>query len=127
MQDSPEETDTKTEWAERRTDWAEDRTVLANERTFAGWIRTALASVAVALGLSAVFREVEPTWAAKAAASVFIAAALILIWTAERAAARTARRMDRHSIRVQPRRRLRVVAAMLTVGSLTTCAILWML
>ena len=41
--------------AENRTDWAEDRTILANERTFAGWMRTGMASLAVAIGLKAVF------------------------------------------------------------------------
>ena len=66
----------KNDLAESRTDWAEDRTILANERTFAGWMRTGMACVAVAIGLRAVFGEFEPTWVAKAVASVFIIAAL---------------------------------------------------
>ncbi|MDF1729557.1 MAG: DUF202 domain-containing protein, partial [Sulfitobacter sp.] len=45
----------KNELAEDRTDWAEDRTILANERTFAGWMRTGMASLAVAIGLKAVY------------------------------------------------------------------------
>lgn len=127
MQDGGDDLDTKTEWAERRTDWAEDRTVLANERTFAGWMRTALASVAVGLGLQAVFRDLEPTWAAKAAASVFVAAAVLLIWAAERAAARTSRRIDNHEVRSQSRVRLRIIAVLLSVGAIATGVILWML
>ena len=127
MRDAPNDPDTRTEWAEHRTDWAEDRTVLANERTFAGWIRTALAAVVVALGLHAVFREVQPTWAAKAASSIFIAAAIVVIWAAERAAARTAKRMDNHQIRAQSNGRLTLIAVILTLGSLGTGAILWML
>lgn len=117
----------KTEWAEKRTDWAEDRTVLANERTFAGWLRTALGALAVAIGLKAVFGEFEPTWAAKAVASVFVAAAIWVVWAAERAAARTTRRMSRHAIESQPHRRLRIIAVVLTVGAVGTGAILWML
>ncbi|HEY9553776.1 DUF202 domain-containing protein [Allosphingosinicella sp.] len=39
---------------------AEDRTVLANERTFAGWVRTGLATIAIGLGFSALFRQMEP-------------------------------------------------------------------
>lgn len=127
MRDAPDDPDARTEWAEQRTDWAEDRTVLANERTFAGWMRTALAAVVVALGLHAVFREIQPTWAAKAAASLFIAAALIVIWAAERAAARTAKRMDNHQIRTLTHWRLTLIAALLTLGSVGTGAILWML
>ena len=128
MQDgTPPDPDTRTQWAEARTDWAEDRTVLASERTFAGWMRTALASVAVGLGLQAVFRDIEPTWAAKGAASVFIAAALFLIWVAERAAARTSRKVDNHEVRSQSRVRLRIIAVILSLGAIAIGVILWML
>ncbi|WP_394227872.1 DUF202 domain-containing protein [Paracoccus marcusii] len=47
--------------AEDRTDLAEDRTILAVERTFSGWIRTGLATVAVAIGMQAVFGPFQPT------------------------------------------------------------------
>ena len=127
MEDAPKDPDSRTAWAERRTDWAEDRTVMANERTFAGWMRTALAAVVVALGLKAVFGSFEPTWAAKAVASVFIAAAVVILWGARRAASDTAQRMDGHTIRPQTTRRLTVLALILTLGSVGTGAILWML
>ena len=77
----------KNDLAEDRTDWAEDRTILANERTFAGWMRTGMAAVAVAIGLRAVFGEFEPTWVAKAVASVFIFAALYVYLAAQASAA----------------------------------------
>lgn len=131
MQDAPDQTDDtaspKEAWAERRTDWAEDRTILANERTFAGWMRTALTAVAVALGLQALFRGIEPDWVAKLVASIFVGAAIVVIWTAERAAARTARRMDPHEVNALSRRRMRIVAAVVSLGALATGAILWML
>ncbi len=127
MKDAPKDPDTKTHWAEERTDWAEDRTMLANERTFAGWMRTGLGAVAVALGLKAVFGEFDPTWAAKAAATVFVAAAILIMWFARRAAVKTAARMSEHSIKTQTTRRITMVAAILSFGSAATGAILWML
>lgn len=127
MQDAPEGLDDKTEWAELRTDWAEDRTGMANERTFAGWMRTALAAVAVGLGLNAVFRDLEPTWVAKAVSSIFIAAAIFILWAAQRAASGTRERINRHAVTPQTTGRLTVMAVVLTVASLATGAILWML
>jgi putative membrane protein len=127
MDDAPGDRSTKTEWAEDRTDWAEDRTVLANERTFAGWMRTGLASVAVAIGLKAVFGEFEPTWAAKSVASVFIAGALFIFWVARQNAVVTTKRMHEHAVDSQPSRRITLMAAFLAFGAVATGAILWML
>lgn len=127
MKDAPEEPDAKTRWAEDRTDWAEDRTVMANERTFAGWMRTGLAAVAVAIGLKAVFGAFEPTWAAKTVATVFIAGAVFIIWSAHRAARDTTERMTEHAVNGQSTRNMTLVAALLTLGSVATGAILWML
>ena len=64
------------ELAQDRTDWAEDRTIQANERTFAGWMRTGMGALGVAIALRAVFGEFDPTWAAKAVASIFILLAI---------------------------------------------------
>ncbi|MBM9593268.1 YidH family protein [Roseitranquillus sediminis] len=117
----------KTEWAEARTDWAEDRTVLANERTFAGWMRTGLASVAVALGLHAVFRDLQPTWIAKAAASVFVIAAIYIFWTAWHNGRRTGKRVQNHEVSDQSGRRMTTLAILLSLSSLGVGAILWLL
>lgn len=53
---------------------AEDRTSMANERTFSSWMGTGLG----AIGMKAVFGAFEPTWAAKAVASIFIAIAILI-------------------------------------------------
>ena len=131
MQESPEHAEdvllSKLEWAERRTDWAEDRTILASERTFAGWMRTALTAIAVALGLQALFSGFEPDWVVKIVASLFVIAATFMIWTAQRAAARTARRMDHHEVRVLSRGRLTIIAVLVSLAALATGGILWML
>ncbi len=127
MKDGPKDPDTKTHWAEERTDWAEDRTVLANERTFAGWLRTSLGAVAVALGLKAVFGDFDPTWAAKSVATVFVVAAILMIWLARNAAVGTASRMSKHSIKTQTTRRITVLASVLSFGAAATGLILWML
>lgn len=119
--------ETRTDWAESRTDWAEDRTIQANERTFAGWMRTGMASVALALGLKALFGSFEPTWLAKAVASIFIAIAVALFWTAARNAAATLERLNDH--RADPLRTgtFHLIAAGLTFGALATAAVLWLL
>lgn len=80
--------DTRTDKAEQRTDWAEDRTIMANERTFNSWMGLALGAVGVAIALKAVFGEFEPTWAAKSVSSLFLALAIFVFWSAERARAR---------------------------------------
>jgi putative membrane protein len=64
--------------SQHRTDMAEDRTSMANERTFSSWMGTGLGAIGVAIGMKAVFGAFEPTWAAKAVASIFIAIASLI-------------------------------------------------
>lgn len=116
-----------TELAADRTDWAEDRTILAMERTFAGWMRTGMASVAVALGLRAVFGEFEPTWLPRTVALVFVALAIFIFWAARNKSVATVARMEQHATRPQPTRNMTVIAAVLSLGALATGAILWWL
>lgn len=113
--------------AKERTDWAADRTILANERTFAGWMRTGMACVALALGLRAVFGEFEPTWLAKAVASMFILLAVFIFWAAQGSAAETLGRLHDTQACAQPLRRTRMIALLLSLGALATGAILWAL
>ena len=113
--------------AEDRTDWAEDRTILANERTFAGWMRTGMAAVALAIGLRAVFGEFEPTWAAKAVATVFIALALYIFWVAQDSAAATQKRLHDHKAHAQSNTRMRTIAIILALGSIGVGGVLWAL
>ena len=110
-----------------KNDLAESRTDLANERTFAGWMRTGMACVAVAIGLRAVFGEFEPTWVAKAVASVFIIAALYVYWAAQASAAKTQKQLSDHHANAQPNGRMKILAAILAVASTGVGAILWML
>ena len=115
------------ELAEDRTDWAEDRTILANERTFAGWMRTGMASLAVAIGLRAVFGEFEPTWAAKAVASIFIMSAVYIFWAAHDSATKTLSRLNDHHANAQPNNRMRLIALLFSAASLGVGGILWAL
>ena len=127
MEQGTPDQDKKTGWAEDRTDWAEDRTILANERTFAGWMRTGLASVALALGLKAVFGEAEPTWIAKAAASLFIAIAIGLFWAARSQAHKAQTRLNAHDAQAQPPRIFTIASIAFSIASVATGAILWTL
>ncbi|SFI94862.1 YidH family protein [Jannaschia pohangensis] len=118
---------TKTEWAEDRTDWAEDRTVLANERTFAGWMRTGMAAIAIAVGLRAVFGAAEPTWVPKAVATVFIAAALMIFWSARRNASLAQDRLAANSVEVQSKTNFTILATVFSAGAITVGIVLWTL
>ncbi|WP_072776724.1 YidH family protein [Marivita hallyeonensis] len=117
----------KNDLAEDRTDWAEARTVLANERTFAGWMRTGMASVALALGLRALFGPFEPTWIPKTVASVFVLVALMIFWAAWRNCSLTQKDMDDHDTRSQSARNMAWITAVLSLGAVATGAILWLL
>ena len=72
----PNMADKKT--SQHRTDMAEDRTSMANGRTFSSWMGTGLGAIGVAIGMKAVFGAFEPTWAAKAVASIFIAIDILI-------------------------------------------------
>ena len=119
--------DTRRELAQDRTDLAEDRTALANERTFAGWARTAMAAIGIGLAFNALFRAMEPTWAAKAIASVFILLAVFLIAMAERRACAVAARLDTHSVTEMNQRNIRIIAIAIGLGGLSLVAALWLL
>lgn len=113
--------------AENRTDLAEDRTLLASERTFAGWSRTSLASIGVGLGFQALFRQSEPTWAAKAIATVFVLLGIVIIWNAERRAAHLLGRMSPNSVKAMGKTRFRGIAIVLSTGGLLTLGAIWFL
>jgi len=119
--------DDRQELADQRTKWAEDRTVMANERTFYSSIRTGLGAIGVAIGLKAVFGAFEPTWAAKLVASLFILAAIAIIWAAWRQGLKTFKRLNENDVEAQPSRSYTVLACIMTVAALATCAILWSL
>ena len=118
---------TSTELAGTRTDLAEDRTALANERTFAGWARTAMAAIGIGLAFKALFGAMEPTWAAKAIATVFIGLGIFLVIMAERRACAMAERLDTHAVDDMPQMNLRVIAIAIGVGAASLIAGLWLL
>ncbi|MCR8825047.1 YidH family protein [Pseudosulfitobacter koreensis] len=117
----------KTDLAEERTDWAEDRTSLANERTFAGWMRTGMGAIAVAIGLKAVFGAFEPKWVAQAVATIFIAGAIFMFWSAQRQAKRTHQRLKQREASIKTPRYFMIVALMMSLGGIGTGVILWSL
>lgn len=115
------------EKAEARTNWAEDRTIMANERTFSAWMGTGLGSVGIAIGLKAVFGAFEPTWAAKAVASLFLAISILIYWAARRQACKTLQRLNQKDSEPMPTRSFTALASVMTVATLATGAILWSL
>ncbi len=113
--------------AEKRTDWAEDRTLLANERTYAGWMRTGLASVGLGLGFQAIFKAMDPTWAAKAVATIFILIGVFIFWSAWRNASAVRERLKSHTAKPLPTSRLGLVTSFFILGALALNIVLWVL
>ena len=117
----------KTGLAEDRTDLAEDRTLLANERTFSGWARTALASVGIGIGFNALFKLVEPSWVAKAIATIFILLGIFLIAAAERRARAIQKRLNAHKISSIASINFRVMAIAISIGAASLIVAIWWL
>ncbi len=117
----------KNDKAEQRTDWAEDRTIMANERTFNSWMGLGLGAVGVAIALKAVFGEFEPTWAAKGVASLFLLTAIAIYWTAASQTNKTHERLTCRDAEAAGSKNFRRLAALLSLATIGTGAVLWML
>jgi putative membrane protein len=115
------------ELAEDRTDLAEDRTAMANERTFAGWARTAMAAIGIGLAFNALFNAMEPAWAPKAIATVFILLGIFLVFMAERRACAVSARLDTHAGKELSSMNVRVIAIAIAFGAACLIAGIWLL
>ncbi len=122
-----DDTQDRTGLAEDRTDLAEDRTAMANERTFAGWARTAMAAIGIGLAFNALFKAMEPTWAPKAIATLFVLLGVFLIAMAERRACVVARRLNTHAGRDMKQMNLKIIALAIATGALALIAGMWLL
>ncbi|MBU1324284.1 MAG: DUF202 domain-containing protein [Alphaproteobacteria bacterium] len=115
------------ELAADRTDLAEDRTVMANERTFAGWARTAMAAIGIGLAFNALFQAMEPAWAPRAIATIFILLAIFLVPMAERRACAVSGRLSAHAGKDLSTMNVRVIALGIGVGAACLIAGIWLL
>lgn len=113
--------------AQDRTDLAEDRTVLANERTFASWFRTGFASVGIGLGFQALFLRMEPLWAPRALATLFLGLGIFLFIAAERRASRVLIRLTSHQVKAFNHGRLRLMTIVASAGVIALIAAMWLL
>jgi putative membrane protein len=127
MSDGDGERKPKQELAKERTDWAEDRTILANERTYAGWFRTGFASAAIGLGFNALFVQMQPWWAPRAIASIFLLLAVFIFVSAERRACKVLGRLSTHEIKAFGTSRLRIMTASASIGAIALLAAMWLL
>lgn len=117
----------RTEFAEDRTHFAEDRTMLAHERSFAGWVRTGMASVGIALGFTALFKEIAPVWVPKAIATAFLLIAVLIFWSAERRACGILARLEAHSVTTLKPVRIRLLTWALSLATLALTGAIWWL
>ena len=113
--------------ADQRTDLAEDRTVLANERTYASWFRTGIASAAIGLGFNALFVQMQPWWAPRSIASVFLLLAIFVFVAAERRACQVLHRLSTHEIKAFGSSRLRIMTVAASLGVVALLAAMWLL
>ncbi|MCF2871115.1 DUF202 domain-containing protein [Octadecabacter sp. G9-8] len=112
---------------DKRTDMAEDRTAMANERTFSSWMGTGLGAIGVAIGMKAVFGAFEPTWAAKAVATIFLVIAILIFWQAQQQACATLSRLRETDFEAKSGKSFILLAALMSIAAVGTGAILWSL
>lgn len=124
---SQELAEERTDLSQDRTDWAEDRTVMANERTFAGWMRTGLAAVGIGLGFNAIFGKIEPAWLPKLLATVFIGIGIVIFWLALNKGAAVHKRLDAHSAKPIERSNLKLIAVLMSLGSVGLAGAVWII
>ena len=110
-----------------RTDMAEDRTAMANERTYSSWMGTGLGAIGVAIGMKAVFGAFEPTWAAKAVATIFLVIAVLIFWQAQRQACMTLNRLRETDFEAKSGKSFTLLAVLMSIAAIGTGAILWSL
>lgn len=108
-----------------RTALASDRTLLASERTLAAWWRTALAALAAAVALSKLFDEVAGPVLIRAAATLPILLALLILFVAARRYSTTARSIESESVERVPRTELWVGTGLLGLLAAAALGIVW--
>ena len=113
--------------AEDRTDWAEDRTIMANERTFAGWMRTGLAAVGIGLGFNALFGKLEPAWAPKLIATLFIAIGIFIFWAAQKNGCAVQERLHSHQAEPVKTLNLKLIAGAMALGGAALALSIWLM
>lgn len=118
---------TEKDASRERTNMAEDRTGMANERTYSSWMGTGLGAIGVAIGMNAVFGEFDPTWAAKAVATIFLVIAIVIFWSAQQQACKTLVRLRESDFEAKSGRSFTTLAGLMTLAALGTGVILWTL
>lgn len=86
-----------------------------------------MASIGIGVGFSALFRPVEPTWVAKAIATLFFLLAAFLIISAERRACALQARLNAHKIHDLATMNFRVMAIVISVGAMSLIVAIWWL
>lgn len=108
-----------------RTALASDRTMLASERTLAAWWRTAIAALAAAVGLVKLVGGTAAAWEVRAAATLAILLALLVLFIGARRYSRTAARIESECVERVPRAELWVGTGLLTLLALAAAALVW--
>ena len=86
-----------------------------------------MGAIGVAIGLKAVFGSFDPTWVAKAIATIFLAIAILIFWSARNQACATYKRLTQTDAEALPARNFTRLASIMTFGAMGVGAILWTL
>ena len=120
------EPDGKEQDRKERTALASDRTMLASERTLAAWWRTVIAALGAAIVLIKLYDHVRPIWIVRAAATLPILLALLILFLAARRYASTARRIENEWVERVPRAELWIGSALLLLLSAAATVLVWL-
>jgi putative membrane protein len=113
--------------SQQRTDLSEDRTVLSIERTFASWFRTGFASVGIGLGFQALFVKMQPLWAPRAIATLFLLLGAFLFVSAELRAHKVLEGLSAHRVKEFKNARLRLITWVACLGVAALIVAVWVL
>lgn len=106
---------------------AEDQTLMSSERTYAGWLRTSLTAIAVALGFTALFRDLEAVWMAKGIATLFLLLAVGVLVAADRRTAEVQQRLNPHFIKGASPSTIRLITWASAGATLALLGTIWFL
>lgn len=116
-----------TENRKERTALASDRTMLASERTLAAWWRTVIAALAAAVALAEVHGDIRPALMTRAAASLSILLALLILFVAARRYTTTANWIESEWVERVPRTELWVGTALLSLLCAAAAGVVWLM
>ena len=100
--------------------------MLANERTFASWVRTGFAGIGIGLAFNVLFTRVQPEWAPKLIATIFLGIAIFIFIAAERRACAVLHRLHVHQVTTIRITNIRLISIAAVVATVCLMVVMWL-